>query len=425
LLGGILLILAAKMKAEPPVSLQSTGNKVVRIIKVTPRQIQPTVIGYGHTRPASDWEAQTELDGSVIWTADNFREGNIFAKGAPILKIDPASYRLEIARLTAEIDVSRIRDQTISASLKIASEEYEIQRSEYNRSIELSKTGHISKTEKNKSKRELLSSQQQLQTLKNSLAINKAEHQVLLAQLALAERDLDQTTISAPFDLRITEKLVGLAEYVNKGEVLLRADGTDAVEISAQFPLGKMRPLHRANRQNSIEGELHNVLEAFVELKVGSETISWQGLVNRSGGQIDAQTQSQSIVVRIENPYQKALPGQKPPLIRDTFVKVILKAPVMKKQILIPVSALHQGNVYLVNNEGKLEIRNVEVDFIQNQIAVIKTGLQPNDKVILSQLSPAVKGMKLKALADEKIVTWLDKVTGFKASMKTKAENQS
>ncbi|MDB1125824.1 efflux RND transporter periplasmic adaptor subunit [Vibrio algarum] len=424
-LGGILLFLAPGMKAEPPTSTQSTGKKVVRILKIEPRQLQPVAVGYGHTEPAQEWEAQSELDGTIIWNSEKFQEGNIISKGTPLLKIDPSSYELEIAKLDAEIKVAKLKDETISASLKIASEEYKIQRSEYERSLQLSKTGHISKTEKDRATRELLSSQQQLQTLKNNLVINQAEQQVLQTQLSLAQRDLKQTTISAPFDLRITEKLVGFAEYVNKGEILLRADGIAAVEVSAQFPLGKMRPLHQAINKNNISGDLHNELDVLIELNAGERIISWNAKVNRSGGHIDAQTQSQSIVVRIDDPYGQAQPGKKPPLIRDTFVKVTLMAPVLKKQILIPANAIHQNKVYVVNDEGKLQIKPVKVAFIQDQIAVIKEGIEVNDKVIVSQLSPAVKGMPLKPQPDKKMIEWLNKTTGFDVKKTPKTEGKS
>ncbi|WED24863.1 MFP transporter [Vibrio sp. JC009] len=287
-----------------------------------------------------------------------------------------------------------------------------------------SETGHISKTERDKATRELLSSQQQLQSQKNSLAINKAEQQVLQTELALAKRDLELTLIKAPFDIRITDALVGLAEYVNKGELMLKADGIDAVEVSAQFPLGKMRPLRADSRLSSMDNNVHNNLEAVVELQAGDKNVSWEGQVNRSGGQVDAQTQSQSIVVQIADPYQQAVPGKKPPLIRDTFVKVTLKAPVMKKQMLLPVTAIHNDRVYTVK-DGKLVIKPVKIDFVQGQVAVVKSGLEKDDIVVLSKLSPAVEGMSLKPQPDKKINQWLDKETGFKAGKPKNSEDKS
>ena len=69
LLGSLFLALAPGMKAEPPTANQAAGKKVVRVLTISPRKIQPTAIGYGHTKPVHEWEAQAELDGTVTWIA--------------------------------------------------------------------------------------------------------------------------------------------------------------------------------------------------------------------------------------------------------------------------------------------------------------------------------------------------------------------
>ena len=424
ILGGLLLVFVPGMKAEPPKATQTTGKKVVRVLKVVPRKIQPTAVGYGYAKPAHEWEAQAELDGTVIWISEDFKDGALIQKGSDILKLDPSSYELGLVKLNAEIEVAKLTDQTIRESVKIAEKDYQVQKVEYDRAVGLTKSGHLSKSGKDKIARELLGSQQQLQTLKNNLAINRAQQKVLQAELAIAKRDIENTVIRAPYDVRITEKIVDIAGYVNKGEVILRADGIDAVEVSAQLPLGKMRPLRRDSKHRPFDSKLHDNLEAMVELKAGEKTIVWDAKVNRSGGKIDAQTQSQSIVVRIEGPYKKAEPGKKPPLIRDTFVKVKLKAPVMRKKILLPVASIHNNKVYIVK-EGKLEIRPVKVDFVQGQIAVIRNGVEKDDLVVLSKLSPAVEGMALKPQPDKKVNKWLDKETGFKAGKPDESKDKS
>ena len=424
ILGGLLLVFVPGMKTEPPKATQTTGKKVVRVLKVVPRKIQPTAVGYGHAKPAHEWEAQAELDGTVIWISEDFKDGALIRKGSDILKLDPSYYELGLVKLNAEIEVAKLTDQTIRESVKIAEKDYQVQKVEYDRAVGLTKSGHLSKSGKDKIARELLGSQQQLQTLKNNLAINRAQQKVLQAELAIAKRDIENTVIRAPYDVRITEKMVDIAGYVNKGEVILRADGIDAVEVSAQLPLGKMRPLRRDSKHRPFDSKLHDNLEAMVELKAGEKTIVWDAKVNRSGGKIDAQTQSQSIVVRIEDPYKKAEPGKKPPLIRDTFVKVKLKAPVMRKKILLPVASIHNNKVYIVK-EGKLEIRPVKVDFVQGQIAVIRNGVEKDDLVVLSKLSPAVEGMALKPQPDKKVNKWLDKETGFKAGKPDESKDKS
>jgi RND family efflux transporter MFP subunit len=413
LLGALALFLAPQIKQAPPQTQKAASPKVVRIIKIQVRSIQPTAIGYGYIQPAREWQAQSELSGTVIWKSDKLKNGAIINRGETLLKIDPAPFLLTKAQLTAQLEVAQLKDKTIQASLDIAEQDVALQKKELQRIEKLSKTGNISKTTKDASKRQLLNSQQQLQTLKNNLLINQAEQKVLISQLAIIDLDLQKTSLTAPFAIRVTEVNVGVAQYINRGELLLKADGLDAAEVSAQFPLGKMHPLRKASNNTPFTNAQHTDLQASVELQAADRIISWQGVVDRTGGLLDAQTQSQSIVVRIDNPYQQATPGSRPPLIRNTFVQVILKAPILNKQLLLPITAIHNNQVYTLDADNKLRIKVVKVDFIQQQIAVIHSGLNAGDKVILSPLSPAIEGMKLKPVQDKKMLNWLDKTSGF------------
>lgn len=422
LFGMLALYFAPLFKQAPPQNSKATSPTVVRVIKMSPRKIQPTASGYGYIQPASEWLAQSELSGTVIWMSGNLDSGAIFNKGEILLKIDPAPLLLAKAQLQAQFEVAKLKDTTIASSLEIAQQDFDLQKNELQRVERLSATGNISKTAKDASKRLFLNSEQQLQTLKNSLLINQAEQKVLTSQLAIIDLDLEKTVLRAPYDIRITDLNIGIATYINRGELLLKADGLEAAEVSAQFPIGKMRPLRKTTKENRLSSNLHTELQAIVELQTADRTINWQGSVDRTGGLLDAQTQSQSIVVRIDNPYQKASPGSRPPLIRNTFVKVTLKAPILNNQLLLPSTAIHNNQVYILDSDNKLQIKTVEIDFVQQQIVVIRSGLTAGDKVILSPLSPAIAGMKLKPLEDKKIVNWLDKTTGFTAEKNSKKQ---
>ena len=414
ILGALVIAIAPSLKKAPPQNTKAAPQKVVRILEIQPRSIQPTVTGYGYIQPANDWQVQSELSGTILWIAKNLSNGSIIKKGDVVLKIDPAPFLLTKAQLQAQLDVAKLKDKTIQSSLKIAQQDFDLQQAELQRYERLNTTGNISKVTRDTSERQFLNSQQQVQTLKNNLLINKAEQKILTSQLAIADLDLKKTTLLAPFDIRLTEVNVGVAEYINRGELLLKADGLDAAEVSAQFPIGKMRPLRRATKNSNLaEGAMHSELQAIVELQAVDKKIAWPGIVTRTGGLLDTQTQSQSIVVRVNDPYQQASPGERPPLIRNTFVKVTLKSPVLKQQILLPITAIHNNTVYTLDAENKLRIKNIDVDFIQQQVAVIRSGLKNGEKVILSPLSPAIEGMKLKPKKDEKMLKWLEKSTGF------------
>ena len=69
--------------------------------------------------------------------------------------------------------------------------------------------------------------------------------------------------------------------------------------------------------------------------------------------------------------------------------------------MVIPLGALHGHQVYVVNREHRLEQRKVSIGSKGADYAVIISGLQAGEQVVISDFFPAVEGMLLKPVADE------------------------
>jgi hypothetical protein len=264
--------------------------------------------------------------------------------------------------------------------------------------------GAISKSAVEVAERQMLNGETQVQNLKNALELNRVERQVLLAQKASAEHDLERTHVIAPFDVRLTDVKIGLAQYANKGQLLFTADGLDVAEIEAQFPVGALRPLIRASAQDdkSAAGVGVMGLSAMVRLRTATHIVEWPARIARVSGVIDPQTQSLGVVVAIDHPADLAQPGTRPPLYRNTFVEVELKSGPMKNRIVVPLSSLHRGRIYVVNEDSRLEVRKAEIDFAQGGYAVLKKGVKPGERIVTSDLASAIDGMLLDPQDDKK-----------------------
>ena len=83
-------------------------------------------------------------------------------------------------------------------------------------------------------------------------------------------------------------------------------------------------------------------------------------------------------------------------------MEVELFAPAMDKQVVVPLSALHNGQVYVMDAENRLDIRKVQTFFSQGGFAVLKSGVKPGDTVVISDLQSAIKGMLLNPQEDSK-----------------------
>jgi hypothetical protein len=100
-------------------------------------------------------------------------------------------------------------------------------------------------------------------------------------------------------------------------------------------------------------------------------------------------------VVGIDNPYEKIIPGKRPPLLKGMYTAVELFAPV-RPALVIPRKAIHQGRVYIASAEDRLVIRPVEVQLIQGDLAVIRSGIEADERVIITDLIPVIEGMPLQ-----------------------------
>ena len=399
---GIAIVFAAPLIKSGPTKTSAVERAVkVRAITVAPVDVTPRVLGYGKVIPARTWEAVAEVAGQVEWVADDLKDGQQVVAGAELLRIESSNYQLALAQAEAQLRASEVRNKTARDSLAIAEKELDLLKAEHARKVSLAKNGTISGASVDASERTVLAGQTQVRNFQNSIELNSVEHQVLIAQRDSAQLDLDRTRKTAPFDARISAVNIGVAQYANKGQLMFSADGLDMAEVAAQFPVGILRPLIAtvSGEQGLRPGAL--ALNAVVRLRTATHIVSWPARLSRVGGTVDEQTQSLGIVVSVDNPTAVARAGERPPLLRNTFVEVELSAAPLKAQIVIPLSAVHQGAVYVVGANERLEIRPVKIRFAQLGYAVLQGGVAIGDRVVTSDLITAVDGMLLLAQEDK------------------------
>ena len=247
--------------------------------------------------------------------------------------------------------------------------------------------------------RSTLQQRQAVQSLLNQQAIFPIQQQRLQAQKERArikrsqvESDLADTKIRAPFDLRISDVKVEEFQYVNPGQLLFAADGTEASEITLQVPMPALRRVLEQMPQR--EGELDvSSLAAKIQLLDQSQT--WNAQVLRIANGIDPATRTVPVVVRVIQPDSTASFTQTPPLPKGMYVQGVLNISANSPLLAIPREAVHGGQVYVVDPSGRLERRAVEISFQQDGLAVIESGVEAGEKIVLDDIVPAISGMLL------------------------------
>ena len=83
-----------------------------------------------------------------------------------------------------------------------------------------------------------------------------------------------------------------------------------------------------------------------------------------------------------------------PPLLKGMYTAVDLLAPA-REALVVPRRAIHEGRIYLADADDRLEIRPVDIQLTQGELAVVRGGLEPGERVIVTDLVPVIEGMPL------------------------------
>jgi RND family efflux transporter MFP subunit len=412
---GIVFFMFMKSGKQPPQKIADHEKaRAVRIVKATRVDLSPVTEGYGVVQPARVWTAVAQVNGRIIESHQRLRNGELIEKGEVLFKIDPVDYELNVATAKAQLAELEVQEKNAQASLAIEKRNQSIAERELVRLNRLADKGTASQSQRDEAERATLQSRAAVQNLENTLALIPTQRNVLQARLSQAERDLANTTVIAPFNLKIASLAMEKAQYVSKGQKLFEGDSIDQVEIITQVAISSLRNLFigRENTPVSLDTVTHNIGEltgfkAAIELDMGSHLASWQARFVRFTDTVDPQTRTIGIVVAVDDPLKQVKPGFRPPLSKGMFVRVVLTGHTQPGRIIIPRHAVRGGKVYVINDQQRLQQRDVDILFNQQLVSVISSGISADDTIVVTDLIPAVDGMLLSASQDDQLQQYL------------------
>ncbi len=423
LVAGIVLLALFVANRQTPIH-DETGSFVpsVTVIEARPVPFLVEARGDGVARPAETWHAVATVGGTVIKRHPELESGTLLPAGTLLLALDPSRYELaiaaaeaELAGLAAEQKQLHTEEENIRLLLALERDRLSLVERELTRIETLAGSGAVSQSQFDEQQRAALVQRQAAVNLENQQRLIPSRRQRLEAQidraatqLGQARRDLADTRFAAPYDLRVGEVEVALHQQVSAGQHLFQADSIEAAEIEARIPLTMLRRLMSAVQHPQRVEDALDVAELFdfstiraeVAL-VGDDGAIWPGRVDRVASGLDPRTRMARVVIVVDQPYRRADPPKRPILQRDMYVSVRLSADSPQPLLVVPTAAVHHGEVYLVDDQERLQRRRVEVAYEQRDLAVIDAGLAPGDRVIVDDPVPPLGGMKVNPHLDE------------------------
>ncbi len=425
--GAVLLAVLASGRSGPEQASPTEIARVVRVITVQPTDFVPRALGYGYVEPGTVWEAVAQVAGKVVYRHPDLERGRVIKAETEILRIDPTDYELALAQAQASLEnvAAQLAELTVKGEntqvlLEIERRALGLAKQDLERKEALLARGNASQSSVDQAENAVLTQRQRVQDLDNQLNLLPAERRVLEANQALqqtqvraAELSLERTSIRLPISARISEVAVEEQQFVSVNQKLAVADSIDVAEVSAQVALDHVRALVKPGfdlstltAEDIAVAPRHWGLSATVRLVAGETVTTWDARFDRIGDTVDPQTRTIGFIVAVDEPYRKVIPGKRPPLVKNMYVEVELRAPPRAEQIVVPRSAIHAADdggsvVYVAGDDGRLVIRAVDLAVMQGDIGVLKTGLDAGERVVVSDLVPAIEGMLLAPNEDD------------------------
>ncbi len=406
---GIVVLMWMAQGRQPPLKVEpGETTRTVRVIEAPLLDLIPRAEGYGPVQPAKVWTAVSQVSGRVVEIHPKLRDGEILAEGAELLRIDPVDYELALAQTKAELAELEVQEQNARSSLAIEQRNLDLARQELERNQKLVQQGTTSQSAVDEAERAMLAIRSAVQNLNNTLSLIPTQRSLLKAKVDRSARDLEHTSIVAPFNMRVANLAVEADQYVGIGQSLFEGDAVERVEIEAQVAMSALRRLFLGRealelditRLNEILPEMIG-LDPLVRLDLGNHVAEWQAEFVRFDDAVDPKTRTMGVVVAVDRPFEKVKPGYRPPLSKGMFVQVVLRGKSQNPRVLVPRSAVRGGAVLVADADDRLRRRPVDVLFSQGTVTVISEGLEAGERVVVSDLVPAVEGMLLQVQTDD------------------------
>lgn len=407
---------AVWMIASAPGPAQIDGGAPalpVRVMTVAAEDIHPTITAWGNLRAADTWIAVAEVQGEVVWRHPDLEPGRLIPEGTEVLRIDPADYELTLAQSQADLAALAAESAQLSAEAANTGRILDLERArlalaeaDLTRTRTLAEQGTVPQSRADEAERATLLARRTVAELENTLALIPSRQARIAAQVARSEaaidrarRSLDRTTLTTPFDLRVTEVNAELFQTVAPGQVVIRADGIAAAEVVAHLPIDSFRRLLGDTPEGITLGDMMRDMPA-TQIEVTLSPLAdprqiWSARVVGIEGALDARARTVPVVVIVDDPYEGADPPRRLPLVPNMQVQLSFSGASMAGLIAIPEAALHGDMVRILGPDDLLELRPVAAAFAQDGRVVIAAGLVPGDRVVIDDIAPAIPGMAL------------------------------
>jgi RND family efflux transporter MFP subunit len=369
---GVGVALAVWFMETGPKATPRPPARNAALVEVTEVQYGPQralIEAMGTVAAAREIELRPLVSGEVLGVSPAFIPGGLFKTGDMLLKIDPADYELIVQQLATDVAKAEADERMESGSQAIARREYEL-------------LGEALEEED----LDLVLRRPQLETVRASLESARA-------RLEKARLDLERTVIKAPFNAIVKSREVNIGSHVSETIPLATLIGTDEYWVEVSIPVNQLQWVQIPGGE-IVEGALVRVYDQAA----WGNGVYREGRVIRLAAGLEEQGRMARLLISVRDPLGlDAEEGGTPRLLIGSYVRVEIEGVEFESVMPVSRALIRDGDrVWIMNGEDRLDIRPVEVAFRGRDRVLIADGIEPHERLVVTDLATPVQDMPLR-----------------------------
>ena len=337
---------------------QQSADVAVNSYKIVSQNAQVDQTYTGTVKAENSVAVHSRVTGYVV---EKFvKGGDQVVAGQPLYRIDSRQYESNVA--TAEANVAR------------ANADYQNAETDLGRYETLASQDAIAR--------------QRVDTQRSAAEQAKAAVEAQQAALKIAQDNLGDTIIYAPYSGTLSIDAVDIGTFVNAGSTtLVTIDSVDPIFV--EFSMTEQEYLEFMATRS---GDENSGLNLKLRLADGKE-YNQVGSVVQAARTLDPSTGKLILKASFPNPDHLLLPNM--------FATVISPGEKLTDAILVPTKAILQimdkNFVYVIGQDGTVSQKAVELGGTTGAFTIVKSGLVNGDEIVVDGLTKVKNGAKVQA----------------------------
>ncbi|MDE0050579.1 MAG: efflux RND transporter periplasmic adaptor subunit [Rhodospirillales bacterium] len=359
--------------------------------------VQPSISAYGEVVAQRDVELRALVAGAVVAVGENFVNGGTVRAGDLLVAIDPFEYRAAVTEAEAALAEARAQLAETGAELgaeesglaedrtQLALAEREVARREalLAKGTAAQKTVDDALVRRSERARAVSATERRVAGLRARIARQDAVIARSTVALERAERDLENTRLTAPFDGYLTGVSAALGKRLGVNDRVVRLLDQARLDIRIHLSDGDYGRL--VSSAAGLRGR-----PVAVTWRAGERSFPFRAVIQRADGEVDAASGGVRVYARIEDA------GARVPLRPGAFVEVLIPDRVYRGAARLPETALVGGDTVYAVVDGRLEPRPVALLARVGNDVVVSGGIADGERIATTRFPEIGPGVKVQ-----------------------------